>query len=703
MLSPCFNFSPDIIVLFYAKGLSFLEFWEEKGSQMKTNFNLCLVLFFQIFIAAQEVQKAEPGSSQFLTSRAWEALSKQDWTGLEKATAKCISDFSAKALEQQQTIKDFPKGENTFSFWALNDVATCYYIRARSFKEQGNEKEAIQICQEIAAKFPLSQCYDPFQKLFWKVAEGARDLIVEMKQNVSFGDYKSATLTTRGWESLLARDWEKLKIYTEKCIYLYLQEARKQETSLSDYPLKEKIFGYWALNDVATCYFIKAKGFVGQGETAKAVELCEQVVRYFSFSQCYDPGQKLFWKVAEASKDLKTEIESGIDYGVYSSWILTERAWKSLKKSEWEKVKLYTDKCIHMYLIEAEKQQESLNAYPVMKDANRYWALNDVSTCFYIQAKALKSQDETDGANELCQEILDSLYYGQCLGGNGKNRFFWRVADAAKNLMTEIKLEVDFGDCKSETLVRKAWEALEDKEPEKVKNYGEKCNALYAKIAQKQGATLSTFPGAAYAFSYWALNDVGTIHFVMAKAFKASGNLEKARTFCQAVIKSYPYSQCYDPKDKLFWKVAEASKNLLLEMDKKVDFGDLKSETLTKKAWEELQGKKYSEAILYARKCASLYYQKARVQSSLLSYFASLDKAGSYWALNDVGTCYFILGEAYDSMGEWENALNAYKTLTSAFYYCQCWDPKGWYWKPAMTAKEKVKKIRWAHRNGNKG
>lgn len=119
------------------------------------------------------------------------------------------------------------------------------------------------------------------------------------------------------------------------------------------------------------------------------------------------------------------------------------------------------------------------------------------------------------------------------------------------------------------------------------------------------------------------------------------------------------------------------------------DFGDHKSSTLTSKAWDALNTDA-GLAIVYADKCAELYLAKAKEMQKSLNSFAGEDTASSYWALNDVGTCLFIKGQALIKQGRMNEALEAFKLSTSTLTYAQCWDSNGWFWKPAEAAKEKV-------------
>ena len=73
-----------------------------------------------------------------------------------------------------------------------------------------------------------------------------------------------------------------------------------------------------------------------------------------------------------------------------------------------------------------------------------------------------------------------------------------------------------------------------------------------------------------------------------------------------------------------------------------------------------------------------------------LQGFATGTKAmiQSKWALNDVATALFIQGKALQNAERYSEAKAVYQILVSRFKYGQCWDPKGWFWKPADEAKK---------------
>lgn len=125
----------------------------------------------------------------------------------------------------------------------------------------------------------------------------------------------------------------------------------------------------------------------------------------------------------------------------------------------------------------------------------------------------------------------------------------------------------------------------------------------------------------------------------------------------------------------------------------KPDFGDFSSQTLARKAWAALEAKKYDELKTYVAKCRELYEAKAAEMQKSLTGPAAAGKEHDYWALNDVGTCCFILAKALDDQGKKAEALAGYKEVAEKFAFAQCWDPQGWFWKPAEAAKDRMKEL----------
>ena len=263
--------------------------------------------------------------------------------------------------------------------------------------------------------------------------------------------------------------------------------------------------------------------------------------------------------------------------------------------------------------------------------------------------------------------------------------------------VTSQAFAYNFGDFRSETLVSKAWEALNGKDIEAVLAYTNKCIELYADAAKKMQASLTDYPKGSNddIFAYWALNDVATSLFIQGEAYRNANMMDESKAAYQKLIDEFSFGQCFDTKG-WFWKPAEAAKEKLamIESGSNIDFGDYSSVTLTTKAWKALQDKDIDSVVAYTNKCLELYGDKAaEMQNSLTEYPIEKEKIFSFWALNDVGTCLYIKGMAFLNAGVPDLAKKAFQKLVDEYYYAQCWDPNGWFWKPADAGREKLDEL----------
>jgi len=128
----------------------------------------------------------------------------------------------------------------------------------------------------------------------------------------------------------------------------------------------------------------------------------------------------------------------------------------------------------------------------------------------------------------------------------------------------------------------------------------------------------------------------------------------------------------------------------LAPAEEQVDYGDEKSETLLAKAWEAFSENRDEAALAYCARCIKLYSEAAEQQQEQLTDFAPESLASEQWALNDVGTAYFITGQIHDRHSERKKAKAAYEAIVNRFGFSQCWDPQGWYWHPADVAQTRL-------------
>jgi hypothetical protein len=117
------------------------------------------------------------------------------------------------------------------------------------------------------------------------------------------------------------------------------------------------------------------------------------------------------------------------------------------------------------------------------------------------------------------------------------------------------------------------------------------------------------------------------------------------------------------------------------------------SEEMVVQAWKDMNENEMDQAIEQAKAtiqewgpwALKLQQQKMRDVGHVMGYDGSPQAQHAifnYWALNDVGAAYFILGKAFDEKKDYTNAARAFQQVVNHYSLAQVWDPKGWFWSP---------------------
>lgn len=251
---------------------------------------------------------------------AWEAYERKDLDAVLDLTNDCVDRFGIRAQQMQEDLNDYVTGSEAMirSYWALNDVATALFIQGKALQDAGRYDEAKKAYEELIRHYSFGQCWDP-KGWFWKPAQVAKENLVMIENGVylDFEDYTSSTLVKKAWGALNGGNIELAQGYVDKCIELYGRRAREMQATLDNYPKNsgDEVFSYWALNDVATAHFIKAKAYMLEGKEREVVREFRIIRDELSFGQCWDP-RGWWWKPAtEADIWLKTFGERGRDNG----------------------------------------------------------------------------------------------------------------------------------------------------------------------------------------------------------------------------------------------------------------------------------------------------------------------------------------------------------------------------------------------------
>jgi len=117
---------------------------------------------------------------------------------------------------------------------------------------------------------------------------------------------------------------------------------------------------------------------------------------------------------------------------------------------------------------------------------------------------------------------------------------------------------------------------------------------------------------------------------------------------------------------------------------------------VTGKAWNALGRKDWNAAISHADRALRTWGTQAKRTNAKLDGYAPPKDAKKYSNLNEVGTCLMLKGDALRQKGDLNGATATYELLLRDYQYAQVWDPKGWFWKPAESARKNLSKLKTA-------
>ncbi|MEW6008678.1 MAG: glycoside hydrolase family 2 TIM barrel-domain containing protein [Candidatus Omnitrophota bacterium] len=179
-------------------------------SILDTRYSIIYLLTF--FLLASSIWHLASSHAEVLPSteyvrNAWDASSKKDLESLEKIVNTCIENYSEEALEQQASLHALATKDKAQDYPALNDVATCYFIRGEANFKAGKLKEAKVDLKEVIDNYHYAQAWDP-RGWFWSVAEKSQAILDKIKV-MEEGELTPGNLETRPLE----RPATKLTLY----------------------------------------------------------------------------------------------------------------------------------------------------------------------------------------------------------------------------------------------------------------------------------------------------------------------------------------------------------------------------------------------------------------------------------------------------------------------------------------------------------
>jgi tetratricopeptide (TPR) repeat protein len=96
---------------------------------------------------------------------------------------------------------------------------------------------------------------------------------------------KPNVLIKKAWEANKSKAHKEAIQLADRCIELYKDVAQRQQNQLTDFPTAETTHKYFILNTVGQCLNVKSKSLLALGETEKAKESLEKLIKDYHFAQ----------------------------------------------------------------------------------------------------------------------------------------------------------------------------------------------------------------------------------------------------------------------------------------------------------------------------------------------------------------------------------------------------------------------------------
>jgi beta-glucuronidase len=132
-----------------------------------------LILSCGLSLYSQVQAQDEQLTSKQYVNKAWAKQGERDFEAVYKITQECIDKYGQQADKMAQSLNDFPPKGKEGEYQVMNDVATCYFIRAEALMRQYKEEKAQAAFKKVIERYPYAQAWDP-RGWFWSIKEKAQ-------------------------------------------------------------------------------------------------------------------------------------------------------------------------------------------------------------------------------------------------------------------------------------------------------------------------------------------------------------------------------------------------------------------------------------------------------------------------------------------------------------------------------------------------
>jgi len=105
------------------------------------------------------------------------------------------------------------------------------------------------------------------------------------------------------------------------------------------------------------------------------------------------------------------------------------KSWEALGERKFDNVLEYTNECIKLYRAEADRLALEMDNFPPKGKESEFDELNNVATCYFIQAESYMRQGQFKEAKEVFKLIIQKYKYAQAWDPRG---WYWSVSEKAQ-------------------------------------------------------------------------------------------------------------------------------------------------------------------------------------------------------------------------------------------------------------------------------
>ena len=139
-------------------------------------------------------------------------------------------------------------------------------------------------------------------------AWGEETTVPSAASEIAYTAKTSDDLLRLAWDALHRADYVELEKIFDAMIKTYEPQAMTLHSSLTAFPLRDKMDAYKVMNDVATAHFVRLEGLRMQGKTDEAVALAQEIIKEYPYSESWDASRGGYWSIAEKSQIIMDQL-----------------------------------------------------------------------------------------------------------------------------------------------------------------------------------------------------------------------------------------------------------------------------------------------------------------------------------------------------------------------------------------------------------